>query len=335
MTVDLTPIARIPAPSEIAGFTAVAAPFLISTSSSSSKTVNGELVDFAYRDWFAVGGGAVAIACGIISLLLLRRRTTNRPARIAIAAVLIALGALHVSRGFGLVGRASSTTITTRTVEIAPAVDVEGPARRVFEAWAAGRVEDIYRDAHPDLRAAVKLIDLQRFHHLIALGFGKLARLGELEQRYEDPRFVVTGDASFERGTVTAHVEYVLVDNVPRLVKLDLNIPKALQREPEPGDADAIARAFLDELLTGRLDRSVLDLRLIANLAADFESELGRVRDEIGEVRAIGEPTVRTCEHRCLTFQLTGAKRTAKLDIDLEYAVRTWSITSFDLGSVE
>lgn len=344
MSEDLTPTVRIPGPSEIVGFIAVGLPFVLSTASSSSSTVNGEVVSFVYRDWTAVGGGAVALVCGVLSLLLLRRRTTHKPARIAIAVGLLALGGFHVARGFGVMagGEVSSSTttmVTTRSTEPAyevPAVDLEKPARLFAERWAAGKVDEIYRDAHPKLRETVKLGELKRLHLLFDRGFGKLTKLGTLSQNFEDGTLVVTGPAVFEQGELSLRLRYER-GSTPKLIGFNLEIPKPLRREAKVEDADQIAIKFAGDLLAGTLDRSVLDPRVISNLGDDVDAKLQETRKAMGPRKALPlTPNDMHCdgEKRCVQFNLRG-KQNATITVELEFAIRSWLITSFNFATKE
>ncbi len=346
MSDDLTQTVRVPGPSEIVGFFAAGLPFLLSTASSSSSTVNGEVVAFVYRDWTAVGGGVVAMVCGVISLLLLRRRTTNKPARIAIAVGLLVVGGFHLARGFGVMASgaasSSSTTFTTTTTTAPtehelPAVDVDKPTQLFAERWTAGKVDEIYRDAHPKLRSAFKLADMQRLHVLFDKGFGTLTKLGTRTHKYEDAQFVVTAPAVFEQGELALRLSFAVVGDTAKLIGFKFDIPKPLQRDGKTDDADQIAATFVDALLAGTLDRSVLDPRVVANLGDDVEAKLEATRKDMGKskLKLPLKQNVMSCDsedNRCLQYNLRGTKN-AKVTVELEYSIRSWLIVSFNFAT--
>lgn len=345
MSDDLAQTVRVPGPSEIVGFCAAGLPFLLSTATSSSSTVNGEVVAFVYRDWTAVGGGAVALVCGVISLLLLRRRTTNKPVRIAIAVGLLALGGFHVARGFGVMagGAASSSTsmtITTREREpapVIPAVDLDKPMQQFEERWSAGKIDEVYRDAHAKLREVTKLAELQRLHVLFDKGFGKLTGLGKVSSKYEEPRFIVTAPAIFEQGKLELRIDFELVGSTPKIIELNIEADKSFQRPMNVEDADQIAVKFAEDLLKGNLDRSALDPRVVANLKADTDAKLDETRKAMGPRKPLPlKPNDMKCEgdKRCVQFNLRG-KQNATITVELEYAIRSWLITSFNFETKE
>jgi hypothetical protein len=87
----------------IIGLVAGIIPLLFSSSSSSSVTVNGQVVESTYRDNFAIAGGAVAIFCGVLAAISERKPSSVRSKRLAMAIGMVALGAYQVARGFGKV----------------------------------------------------------------------------------------------------------------------------------------------------------------------------------------------------------------------------------------
>jgi TPR repeat protein len=108
----------------VAGAVAGSLPFAMSMSSSSTRTINGELVASTYRDWLAVGGGGVALACGLAGLVLSLRAKAGG-AWIAGALAIAAFGGYQLARGFGVfephAESHSSVTITETRVAKPPA----------------------------------------------------------------------------------------------------------------------------------------------------------------------------------------------------------------------
>ncbi len=90
---------------DIIGLLAGIVPFFFSCSSSSSRTVNGRVVESSHFDLVAVVGGAIAVlmAVGVLTQF----GTTapkDRAKRIGLLVVMLALGVFQVLRGFGMVG---------------------------------------------------------------------------------------------------------------------------------------------------------------------------------------------------------------------------------------
>src|SRR5258705_10659198 len=89
-------------PLMILGAIAGAVPFIISSTSTSSTTVNGVVTSFTYRDNVALAGGAVAAVCGLIAVAL-AVKNKGGAARIGAALAVLALGGYQVARGLGVV----------------------------------------------------------------------------------------------------------------------------------------------------------------------------------------------------------------------------------------
>ena len=101
----------LPSMMEIVGLIAAVIPFLVVMSSSHVETVDG-VVHATYRDWLAVTSGASAIVASVLSALAVRATSPKRRhVRVAIAVVLLALGAYHVARGFGWVGPGAALAV--------------------------------------------------------------------------------------------------------------------------------------------------------------------------------------------------------------------------------
>jgi len=86
----------------VAGAIAGVVPFMIHVTSSSVVTHNGEIVESSYRDWVAIGGGAIALVCGAIAVVA--ARAAGGGSRLALGALVVLLGAYQVVRGFGWIG---------------------------------------------------------------------------------------------------------------------------------------------------------------------------------------------------------------------------------------
>jgi hypothetical protein len=79
------------------GALAAMLPWLLHT--TVSVTVRGDVV--RYRDWMAISGGGVAVACGIAAILHARARVSGRLLALGMAIALI--GVYHLARGVGMI----------------------------------------------------------------------------------------------------------------------------------------------------------------------------------------------------------------------------------------
>jgi hypothetical protein len=93
-------------PVDVLGFAAGLVPFVLSfsTSSETSVEMHGTSMEISTRthkhmDYVAVAGGAVAVVCAFVGLLLIARMRT-RAVRFVVFAVLLALGGFQLVRGF-------------------------------------------------------------------------------------------------------------------------------------------------------------------------------------------------------------------------------------------
>lgn len=91
------------------------APFVFSMSASSYSTVNGVVQHAVYRDWFAVAGGVIAAALGLLGLAT----AAKKPATIALGLAVIALGGFQIARGFGAFWTPSSGSSSSMSETVA------------------------------------------------------------------------------------------------------------------------------------------------------------------------------------------------------------------------
>jgi hypothetical protein len=89
-------------PAVIVGLIAGILPFFISFSSDESTVVNGVAVTASSIDYPAVAGGGVAALAGVAFLGIALRANLQKPVKLAVAVVVLALGAVHLLRGFGV-----------------------------------------------------------------------------------------------------------------------------------------------------------------------------------------------------------------------------------------
>jgi hypothetical protein len=90
-------------PIEVFGLIAGVISFFISysettatTSSSSGGSLDISTTTTEHMDYVAVGGGAIAIVCGVLVLALIGR-ARNRNHRLVVAAVLLVLGGMQIA----------------------------------------------------------------------------------------------------------------------------------------------------------------------------------------------------------------------------------------------
>ena len=97
--------ADLPTKLEIAGLVVGVLTFAISLRKSSVETVGGRVVASSYFDSAAVLGGAIVLLIGLATLVTLVRNTAeiDRIGRFGILLVLVALGSVHLLRGFGII----------------------------------------------------------------------------------------------------------------------------------------------------------------------------------------------------------------------------------------
>jgi hypothetical protein len=340
--VDLRPTARFPSVVEIAGLVFGLVPFAVSTASMSSHTVNGDTT-VHYRDWTAVGGGAAAGVCGVAALaLLVRTDPAKRLVRVAAGCALLALAALQILRGFGVLGVSPPATTTSpwERTTIAqeariepPAVDVEAPTRQLFAAWREGRIKEIHDGAHPKFRESVPIAVIAEIHESTTESFGKLEKLADkLDTKHEMSTFGVSGKAIYAKTTLDFQVQYQLVDGKPRLTFLHFDLPKDMI-DGKPADADRLARQFLDALLAGKVDKSLLEPEIVSKVDAEFDAEVRKLLAKIGTVKSVGEPRATECSTatRCVEVAIVGKKARAVFKAGLGYRITRWRVAEFKL----
>jgi hypothetical protein len=344
---------RFPSTIEIAGVVIGLVPFVISSSSSSITTVNGHVTSFVYRDWASLSCGVVAALCGVITVLRLRRTDASaRGKRLLAILALLGLGGFQVLRGVGLVGvtrpaDAPASHLDTESpvatsvpapvpdaTPSRPAVDIDTPTRRIFDAWRDGHLQQIYDEAHPEFRKVVPLATLEYLHDRFGEAAGKFVKLGDkLEDTIDGETLIVAGDAIFEKGTLTFEVQMLVDGGKPLMSNFKLQLPKQLQGGDNPDEAQPVARKLLDGLLTGKLHRELFDVDLQAKAEGkNLEADLKKVLRRLGKVKRVAAPTRRECsEGACFSYDVIGAKAKAKFTADLKFEISRWEIDAFNI----
>ncbi|MEP6864643.1 MAG: hypothetical protein ABJE66_28740 [Deltaproteobacteria bacterium] len=78
-------------------------PFFIHSTTFSSVTENGNVVSASYRDNVALAGGVVAVLCALAAAAMARKAGKAGGNRLAIAIVVLALGAYQIAHGLGAI----------------------------------------------------------------------------------------------------------------------------------------------------------------------------------------------------------------------------------------
>lgn len=327
---------------EIVGMIACGVPFVISMASSSVQTVNGNVTSFSYSDPVAIGGGIVGALFGLVAAATLLKQTepAKRVMRGLLCLALVGVGAFHVLRGFGIVGidkpavrESTSITISEPPPQTMVRTDDAVPAaQKIVALWRENKLQDIYELAQDEVKKAVDLFDLQLVHDTFEESFGKLEKTGDLVATVDGEEVHVEGPAVFANETLILKLDFARVDGALRWRNLAINIPKELERLPVAADGDAFARKVLDQLLANKLDAAQYHPRLVARAPADLEEKLGVLLAEIGPIKKVEPPVERDCkETRCVTFEVTGKKKQAKADFDLQYIGRVWRVLTWNI----
>ena len=345
MDSEQTSLRPFPSVLEIVGIVAGIVPFVLSMASSSVQTVNGRVTSFSYSDPVAIGGGIVAALFGLVAAVTLIKHTepAKRMLRVLLCLALIGGGAFHILRGFGIVGVdkpevTAEPAITMPAPTLPPAVvvaktdDAAPETQKLVALWGDNKLKEIYELAHADVHEAVDIYDLQAVHDMFAESYGKLEKTGELAVKSEGEVVLVEGPAVFAKETLKVRIEFARVDGTLRWRNFALDVPKEVERPPVAADGDAFARKVLDQLLANKLDPAVYHPRLVARAPADINEKLGALLAEIGPIKKIDPPVERDCkEARCVTFAITGKKKKAKADLDLQYGGRVWRVLTWNI----
>jgi hypothetical protein len=328
---------------EIFGIVACIVPFVISMSSSTSHTVNGQVTSFTYRDPIAIAGGIVGAVCGLIAAATLLRKTVpaKRMMRVLLCLALVGGGAFQTLRGFGIVGvgKPDISESTSFTITETPAPETSGktddaiPAtEKIVALWGNNQLKELYESGQAEVRANLDVFDLQFVHDTMAESFGKLVRAVDLTVKTDGDEIKVEGEAVFEKEQLILKVIFVRVDGALQWRGLTIDIPKPLQREPQPADGDAFARKVLDQLLAANPDPALYHPRLVDKTPADIGEKLAALAKDLGPIKKIDPPVEVECkETRCLTFAITAKKKKAKFDIELRYMARSWRVMSWNI----
>jgi hypothetical protein len=338
---------RFPSAIEITGIVACALPFVISTATTSSQSVNGVVTSFEYRDWFAVAGGGVGIACGLLSAISIGKTAkAKRALRGLLMLLLVAGGGYQVLRGLGKVGiDRPDVSAQAEPAPMDPMRDLMDTsvtanasaavlplARRFVDQWRAGKVAEIYEEAHAKLKRIYGLGNFQHLYDVMSEAFGTFEKTGELTTETQKDSIIVKGPAIFTNGTLELVLTFDPDRGVPRMIAFNLQIPPSLQVAPTDADGDAFGRRVLDSVLQAKFDKSLYHPDMIQMVGDHVEARLATMIGEFGTIKSIGEPEARECsETRCITFPIVGSKGKGTFKVDLLYAVRSWRVMLWEL----
>jgi hypothetical protein len=217
-------------------------------------------------------------------------------------------------------------------------VDVDTPAKVVMAQWRDGQFQRLYDAAHPDLRKELGSPSaIAHIAELFAPITGKFVRLGSpLQHVTKDFGWYVTGPAIFENGTLAASIGFRLVDGKPRLVRLDLMLPKQLQRKPDPAEAAKLGRHALDLLLAGDVAAFMpLTMPVLAQqirALPDLPGQLRTVVHKLGKVGEIKLGDQHECDGRqCLTFEIHTSNGSTTATFTTAFNISRWELWAFNL----
>jgi hypothetical protein len=347
--VDLSPTARVPSVIEIGALIAGVLPFVVTSYTLSSETVNGRTVTWEYRDWPAIVCGCVTVLGAVVAAIQLRRtEPRKRLLRIAILVGLLALGAVQILRGIGRIG-ADRPEVVSREEAMAaveknsegaaakPAIskaDIDATTRRLFAALAAGKTAEILEAAHPDLKKQLTPEKIDEIRHLPDARFGAFQKVDDkLAVRNDNGIYAATGQATYEKGKLDIVAEYMPVDGKPLLTHLNVEMADVT---PEPAEAQKVTWRVLDGLLAGKIEDELFHPKLKENLAPDSTKQLAGLRAKIGKVKSIGPPSPRPCEDPlskyCMEQAIVGSKRNATFIAELALGWQGPRLTAFHLN---
>jgi TPR repeat protein len=151
----------------IAGAVAGAVPFMISSTETSSVTVNGKVTDFHYRDNVALAGGGLAAILGLFAVVL-AIRNRGGAVRILAAVGVLALGGFQIAKGLGVFASAGESGDSSTSIGITSTMpETQPPAPAADEktcatADACGQLARDLIKEHADraLVAAARACDL-------------------------------------------------------------------------------------------------------------------------------------------------------------------------------
>jgi hypothetical protein len=336
--------ARFPSPIEIVGAIAAAVPFTFSMASSSMQTVNGQVTAFTYRDPIAIGGGVVAVLCGVLSIAMNLRNTepAKRTMRIVLCLAIIGAGVYQGLRGFGIAGIdkpdvSPTPAFTPPSIEPAkPTIDTKeanATAQSIIALWSANKMDEVLALAQPEVAKDFDIFDIRQMHDCFEESFGALQKVGELPvDPGEDNVLILEGPATFAKATLQFKLTLIRVDGKLLWRGITFNIPKDLQHAPVDADGDAYARAAVDELLAKKFDPKRYHPRLVDRTPPDIDKQLDAVISKFGGIKKIGDPVAHQCdEARCVTFPVTGKKTKGQFEVDLSYMAYAWRVTRWNL----
>jgi hypothetical protein len=75
-------------------------PFFIHSTTFSTVTENGNVVSSSFRDNVALGGGIVAVLCGLAAAAMARKSGSSR---VGIGVAVLVLGAYQIAHGLGAI----------------------------------------------------------------------------------------------------------------------------------------------------------------------------------------------------------------------------------------
>lgn len=152
----------------IGGAIVGAIPLFVHYSTSSSSSVNGKITSFVYRDYIAVGAGAVAVLLAIVTIVSARKEQLRRALAFAAGFGVLALGGYQIANGLGAFAEPGTADVTENTsfdtVQMktavppppAPVIDPKDPTKCADAAACLELGLSLSKDQDPRATAALQ-----------------------------------------------------------------------------------------------------------------------------------------------------------------------------------
>ena len=352
---------------EIVGIIAVIAPFAITMSSSSMSTVNGRITQFVYRDWLAVGGGALGALCGLGAATRFGgTMRSKRPLRAAIVLGLLGLGTFQILRGLGVVGQ-PSVSAPERGAERAPdptddpaireamanlaknrpdaaiaapstkpPLDLEAPAKGVISMWQANQLHELYGHTTPGFKHNLTEDDLAMLLARVTAAVGPCgALIPPIRVAPKDELWTASAQLQCGKTLVDFSADFAIEQGTVLLQMFNLN--DAVPAKPDVAEATAMVRSLLDDLLAAKVDHFAdkLDLRVIKNLGdtSKFAVQLRKVSTDAGKVTGIREvsSTADSDSKHSFVYDVAAKNHHLTATFSTEYLMARWFVTDFNI----
>lgn len=331
---------------EVLGVLGAIAPFVVTVSSLKTETANGVVTKYVFRDWVAVGGGAVAILCAIaVAARWKGTLASKKPLRAAIAAVALALGAFHLLRGFGIIGQPAHDEAPPPPPHVAevkppPTPDITPLANDVFAKWQAGKQHDVYAAASKEFRDDLAEDKFDEILARVTAAVGPCqapaAAWKTKKVDNHDDVWSAKTTATCKNTNITFACQAFVRGGKTELAGFDVDTAE----HPTVSHADAVAVG--DRLLAALLadDPAAIFAELDPRVIANLNNDPAKLHDSVAGVFAkSGKPgkskmTTSTDDDKThhLVYDVAASKYHLTATFTLEYFMTRWFVTDFDLS---